>query len=415
LVNTPGCLSLSIGGCVSVASHGTGFDATIANTVQSLTIILWDGSVKHIKKDSPEFKVICGGFGSCGIIITITLKTIPIFFSQEIHHTVIKMPDAISKIMKSIHSPNCWDHIYWIPVVDDYYYFERTADVKNELIASNNNTTGVLFGVSNFFSPIGAKGVDGSRTANIISAHTAFSTLSKVYGLSLTQLPTQNSNFRLQLPVSELAISLRPHFEMQLDCEVFFPAQPTQTNNKSFTTALKFLNTVYRVVLGDIDLIKSENLLNEIGDQNVFDILEHNKLWKELHDCVDKKALFGSPVMIRYVPGTKSALLAPNYGQDMFAVSMAWFGTKENAHKYKKVMTFIIKNSMKVFDAKFHFGKFSPIPDLVEENNIKELHEYQKYYAREIATCQRVINQMDPNSIFQNSFTKAWFKLESMF
>ena len=71
---------LSVGGTVSVNAHGADFrTGSLAPTVRSLTMVLADGSVRTVSRESdPElFGAAIGGYGLFGVIVEVELETVP--------------------------------------------------------------------------------------------------------------------------------------------------------------------------------------------------------------------------------------------------------------------------------------------------------------------------------------------------
>lgn len=67
----------SLGGSISANCHGWDHHAgTISNTINHLTIIDAEGTLRTIKPEDPEFALIIGGYGLCGVIVEAELKLV---------------------------------------------------------------------------------------------------------------------------------------------------------------------------------------------------------------------------------------------------------------------------------------------------------------------------------------------------
>lgn len=72
--------SFSVGGSLAVNAHGITTDHCGAESVQSFTVILWDGSEVLCSRDAKDsfnrelFTLALGGYGMFGIIVELTLK-----------------------------------------------------------------------------------------------------------------------------------------------------------------------------------------------------------------------------------------------------------------------------------------------------------------------------------------------------
>jgi FAD/FMN-containing dehydrogenase len=76
----PGIDILSVGGTVSVNAHGADFrTGSLAPTVRSLRMVLADGSVRTVSRDSDAelFRAAMGGYGLFGVIVEVELDTVP--------------------------------------------------------------------------------------------------------------------------------------------------------------------------------------------------------------------------------------------------------------------------------------------------------------------------------------------------
>jgi len=72
--------SFSVGGSVSVNCHGWQYGAPpIASTVESLRLMLADGSIKRCSRteNAELFSVVLGGYGLFGIILDVELRVVP--------------------------------------------------------------------------------------------------------------------------------------------------------------------------------------------------------------------------------------------------------------------------------------------------------------------------------------------------
>jgi FAD/FMN-containing dehydrogenase len=72
--------SFSVGGSISVNCHGWAFDQPpIASTVESLRLMLADGSIRRCARDeNPElFALVLGGYGLFGVILDVELRVVP--------------------------------------------------------------------------------------------------------------------------------------------------------------------------------------------------------------------------------------------------------------------------------------------------------------------------------------------------
>jgi hypothetical protein len=80
LPNQPAIASQTIGGAIATATHGTGKTGTMAEFVESIDIILPDGSHKTVSQTSdPDlFQTALVSFGTIGIMYAVTLTCIPL-------------------------------------------------------------------------------------------------------------------------------------------------------------------------------------------------------------------------------------------------------------------------------------------------------------------------------------------------
>ena len=69
--------TFSVGGSISVNSHGITSNETIASTILEIMIITPDGNLFQCKPENKLFGLIIGGYGLFGIIIAVKLKIVP--------------------------------------------------------------------------------------------------------------------------------------------------------------------------------------------------------------------------------------------------------------------------------------------------------------------------------------------------
>jgi hypothetical protein len=430
LPNFTGCLDLSIGGCLSASSHGTGYHASVVEYVESVTLLRADGHEMIVKKKDSLFPMICGGLGVLGIVIRIELKVEAItvyteshteyeFESKEFQELIT---ETSNNVRDSVAQQSNFDHCFWVPIANKFYYFKRrrcamkstnSKDDDDVKVVKGNNSESWLGKLSDSLSPISAKFLNSIRSKDWMSARTAFKTLATFYAIELKQLPTQNSMFQLEKPVSDLASRVQNVFEMGEDSEVFIPA------NK-ILNALKMYNFLFRVLLNDPLNEKHMTSLQIQEDLSLRSVLVNNMLWQETLDAIHSKALFTSPVEVRFVPSTRLSILAANYGEDMWSVSMPWFGTREDSVHYKKAMNLFLKVCLRVYNGRFHFGKYNPIgaqnQDEKKQSDDSEssdnfLQEIRMHYGSEIAAYNKLFRRdwQAERKLFRNDFINAFF------
>jgi len=405
LPNFTGCLDLSVSGTTSAASHGTGFHASVADVVMSLTLLLDDGkTLQRIDKtaDAKTFRLVCGGQGTLGIITELELECKPAQLCSESHKRYdlsgpVRDPEVVELISSmSPTATDVFDHAFWIPISHRLFYFKRRLLDRNDT-AQQANTESWFGRFSDSLSPPAAKLLNASRVGNWILPSTAYGTLNTLYGLDVQQLSTLNSMYRLEKPVSDLALNLQPYFEISIDCELFFPVD---AKAGGILEALDLYNFMYQVIL-----------FRYSPDEVEAKIPSHDKyrsqlaavnLWEDLLQCIHPNALFTAPPEVRYVPRTENAVLAPNYQQDVWSVSIAWFGERSKAQHYRRTMDLFLKVCMRVYGGKFHFGKYHPIAEL--NRNDPFLKEIRKRYEKELAMYKGKVSPLFRNDFINNLF-----------
>ena len=97
---------ISVGGAISVATHGSGLKYTvISNYVIELDLLTSSGDViKCTKNENPELlnSVLCG-LGAFGIILNVTLQVETLFYVHSFVQTV-SLEDVIDDIYEYLES-----------------------------------------------------------------------------------------------------------------------------------------------------------------------------------------------------------------------------------------------------------------------------------------------------------------------
>lgn len=406
LPNSTGCLSLSLGGCFSMASHGSGYLASVPDLVQSVRIMNAKGEICNVKNTSKEFKLIAGGMGVFGIVLELTLNIVPQleYYSEE--HIPVEIEskqfleliqDTTAQMEDTNLAQKCFDHFYWTPIRNYAYYFRRRK-VDSDHNADKINYESTLGKLSDSLSPISAKVLDQIRNHNWISADTAFTLLANLYGVAVKQYSTCNTFYSLSKPISDVATKIRDSFEVAHDCELFFPRD-------KIMDVLHMYNFLYTLILTD-----SENEMKE--EEEFIHQLKNNDLWDELQIIrSDRKhariSLFTAPLEVRYVPKTYRSYMAPNAEQDVWSISFGWFGRKEHLIYNKRVLQLFIKVGIRLFDCKLHWGKYSPLGEIDKNDSL--IVEIKKRYSSALHKYNQA-NKLEP--LFQNKFTQDLFAFD---
>jgi len=374
IYNMPGCLNLSIGGCISAASHGSGIKATVAESVKQMEVLKSDGSIVTLTNIDPDFIGFVGCMGAMGIAISITLHLIPI----QIYQDTLLVFDSAIKVQK--HGYVGHSQFFWVPIENKFLYFNRAPLPLTSTQKTNKQS--LLGKIEEKFEGIGGKALNSFRsTFNILSSKRTFSLLSNIFENSLRQLPNKNSLFELTLPLSREAVGLQPYFELSEDCEIFVPAP-------YFIESFQLFNEFYDFILN-----------GKTTDQDiVMHLALKYKKMDEIKECALPETLFSSPVLCRFVPSTSLSIMAPNYQQDMWAISFPWYGSKKNVIKYKNAMNILIEMCVGEFGAKVHLGKY---------HNVAIVPQLKRRY--EIKKMRKIISKWDPKKIFTNDFIASWF------
>lgn len=98
---TPGTRFVTVGGAIASDVHGKNHHVagSFADHVESLTMMLADGSVVTASRgeDADLFHATCGGMGLTGIILTASIRMIPVRSSRIDEH-LIRTPDLASTL-----------------------------------------------------------------------------------------------------------------------------------------------------------------------------------------------------------------------------------------------------------------------------------------------------------------------------
>lgn len=114
---TPGTSYATIGGIIASDAHGKNHSnrGTISEYVNSISLILGTGDIVTISKSElPElFQATCGGMGLTGMIVSATIKLIPIA-STLIDNVTIKA-NSLEEILKTFEeNTNCEYSLAWV-------------------------------------------------------------------------------------------------------------------------------------------------------------------------------------------------------------------------------------------------------------------------------------------------------------
>lgn len=71
---------VSVGGAVATATHGSGVrNQALAAAVSALDVVVWDGSILHLRRGDADFDGVVVALGALGLVARITLDVVPAF------------------------------------------------------------------------------------------------------------------------------------------------------------------------------------------------------------------------------------------------------------------------------------------------------------------------------------------------
>ena len=392
--NMPACNALTLAGAFCMASHGSGYEASVCDHIAAIDVLHANAStVAHIS--APEdLKLWAGSMGVLGVITRLWVRTHTL---QKVHDIYLfwKTAEELEAYWKreSVEEGNTttlplaftkagvFDQIFWTPVANasgGHFTLlkRRTPSVGEaahlEQTHARSEETGWAKHVQDPLVPLGAKLVNTLRVWHLMWAAHAAHLTAAAYDGELKHHGIYNTLFRLNEPTSDTVVRLNKAYDIGEDCELFFPVKHTV----EIMRILRVYNELFRLVM-TADKITSD----EWRSSTAKPLVDKFKMEARMVECThDKAGLYTAPMEVRFLPATSSSAMAPNYNRTCLAISFSWFGsTREHHEANRRFCRFLLVFGWKAFQAVPHLGKFNMLESKSPED-VEVIAGWKQHY-----------------------------------
>lgn len=111
--------------------------STLGDAIEEMKVIIGTGELRNFSRTSPEFGALIMHFGSLGVVVEVTFKTVPM---ETLACTKITTDfTALIDIFSPMNETSSYAKAWWFPETDDVHIWQVNPASATEKLAFEEN------------------------------------------------------------------------------------------------------------------------------------------------------------------------------------------------------------------------------------------------------------------------------------